>query len=198
MELDLIHDLQAAYRKTIDSMSRPGLISNIHAQAEKAAMEIGCFDATLVLILMFLDTEVTFSICSERGTELSKTINQLTYARPTELNNADFILVLHDAGPGELENAMKSAYPGDLLNPHQAATVIVEVDSVTNERDLVLTGPGIEKENQIKITANADWVDVRQAKNSEYPMGIDLIFTDPDNNVLCLPRTTQITKQVKN
>ncbi|HBW34700.1 phosphonate C-P lyase system protein PhnH [Desulfosporosinus sp. BICA1-9] len=196
MNLDLVHDIQAAYRKTLDSMSRPGLIKNIRHQADKVQMESGCFDSTLVLVLMLLDTEVKFKVYSEREAEMAKLINQLTYAKATEVESADYILVLKDAKAEDLAVALRRAYPGDLLNPHKAATMIIEADSVSNERNLSLTGPGIETECYIDVKTSDGWVDLRAEKNSEYPMGIDLIFTDREDNIVCLPRTTQITEQV--
>jgi len=197
MKLDLVHDLQATYRKALDSMSRPGLISNIHTQANKVNMEISCFDSSLVLVLMLFDTEVKFKVCSEREEEVAKLINQLTYAKTTEVESADYILVLNDAKAEDVEKAFRMAYSGDLLDPHKAATMIIEANSVSNVRDLILTGPGIETECYINVKTTIDgWVDLRAEKNSEYPLGIDLIFVDRNDNILCLPRTTQITKQV--
>ncbi len=196
MKLDLVHDLQQAYRKTLDSMSRPGMINNFRDQADKMDLETGCFDATFVLLLMLFNTEVKFSVCSKRETEMAKLINQLTYAKVTEVENADYILVLRDAQPKELERAIRSAYPGDLRDPHKAATIIIEVDSLSNGRDLTLTGPGIEKESYVKVITTDSWIDLRAEKISEYPLGIDLIFTDPFDNIVCLPRTVQISKQV--
>jgi len=196
MKLDLVHDIQAAYRKTLDSMSRPGLISNIHIQADKVKMESGCFDSTLILVLMLFDTEVKFKVCSEREAEIAKLINQLTYAKVADVESADYILVLKDAKPEDWEKAFRMAYPGDLLDPHKAATLIIEVESVSNDRVLTLTGPGIGNECFADVITSERWVELRAEKNSEYPLGIDLIFTDGDDNLLCLPRTTQIMKQV--
>ncbi|MDR3585417.1 MAG: phosphonate C-P lyase system protein PhnH [Desulfosporosinus sp.] len=196
MKLDLVHDIQNAYRKTLDSMSRPGLINNFRNLVDKIELEIGCFDSTFVLVLMLFDTEVKFKVCSQREAEMAKLINQLTYAKATEVESADYILVLKDALQEDVEEAFKRAYPGNLLDPHQAATIVLEADSVSNDRDLTLTGPGIEKESYIKVKTTASWADLRADKNSEYPLGIDLIITDPEDNILCLPRTTQISKQV--
>lgn len=196
MKLDLVHDLQAVYRKTLDSMSRPGLINNINDLANKLNIEINCFGSTLVLALMLFDTEVKFKVVSESEMEIAKLINQLTYAKATEVESADYILVLKDAKAEDFEMALRMAYPGNLLDPHKAATVIIEADYVGNERVLTLSGPGIEKECHIDVNANEGWVDLRTEKNSEYPLGIDLIFTDWYDNILCLPRTTQIAKQV--
>ncbi|MCO1601640.1 phosphonate C-P lyase system protein PhnH [Desulfosporosinus nitroreducens] len=198
MKLDLVHDLQEAYRKTLDSMSRPGLISNIQDQASKVALEISNFNppAPLVMVLMLFDTEVKFKVCSKREAEIAELINQLTYAKATEIENADFILVLNDADPEEFEQVINSACPGDLHDPHKAATIIIEADSVSNDRDLTLIGPGIEIESFISVRTSHNWVDLRADKNSEYPLGIDLIFTDRNANILCLPRTTQIWQEV--
>ena len=196
LDLDLVHDLQAVYRKTLDSMSRPGLINNITNQADKVNMEMSCYNSTFVLMLMLFDTEVKFKVFSEREAEMAKLINELTYAKTTEVESAEYILVLNDAKPEGLEKAFRMAYPGDLLNPHKAATMILEADSMSNDRALILTGPGIEKECSINVKTTDRWVELRAQKNLEYPLGIDLIFTDRDDNILCIPRTTQITKQV--
>lgn len=196
MNLDLIHDLQAVYRQTLDSMAKPGLIRSLHNQASKLDLEISCFNPTLLLVLMLFDTEIKFKVFSERETEIAKLINQLTYAKASEVECADFILVLNDAKPGEMEKALRLAYPGDLLDPHKAATIILETDAVSNDPNLTLTGPGIERECFINVKLSAGWVDLRTEKNFEYPLGIDLIFIDRNDNILCLPRTTQIRKQV--
>lgn len=196
MPLDLVHDIQSAYRKMLDSMSRPGLISNISEQAGKLEVEIGCFSSTLILVLMLFDTEVRFKVFSQRAAEITKFINQLTYAKATEADDADFILLLNDAKEEDMAKALRTAYAGDLLNPHRAATIIVETDFLCNDNELILTGPGIAGKSYIKVKASGIWVDIRAEKNFEYPLGIDLIFTDPDHNIICLPRTTQIEKQV--
>ncbi|WP_407311200.1 phosphonate C-P lyase system protein PhnH [Desulfosporosinus sp. SB140] len=196
MKLDLVHDIQTVYRQTLDSMSRPGLIRNLRDQVSKMKIEVGCYGSTFLLALMLFDTEVKFKVCSEDEAEITKLINQLTYAKVTELESADYILILKDAKAEDLELAIKRAYSGDLLDPHKAATIIIEADAVNNERNLTLRGPGIEKVHYIDVKPSDRWVDLRAEKNSEYPLGIDLIFTDRDDNLLCLPRTTQILKQV--
>ncbi|WP_027416785.1 phosphonate C-P lyase system protein PhnH [Aneurinibacillus terranovensis] len=201
MKLDLVHDIQMAYRKLINSMSSPGLISCLEGQADKIDMEAGCFPSTLVLAIMLLDTEVTFKVFSEQEAKITKRINQLTYAKAVEAENADFIFVLNDAASTDLLGALEMAKIGDLLNPHESATIVVEADVVSSDVasgdvELLLTGPGIEGESSAQVITKGNWVDIRTNKNAEYPLGIDLIFIDPDHHLLCLPRTTQILKQV--
>jgi alpha-D-ribose 1-methylphosphonate 5-triphosphate synthase subunit PhnH len=203
MSLDLVHDIQAAYRKTIDAISQPGSLHSIREQADKVEIACGCFNSTVVLALMLMDTEVRFKVVSGREGELTKLLNQLTYAKAAETAVAQFILVTGDAQAEDVELALRDAYPGSLLDPHQSATVIFEVEELragaeTNlqgEPELILSGPGIERENFIQVKTSFDWVEPRAEKNKEYPLGIDFIFTDPNGNMLALPRTTQIKKQ---
>lgn len=195
MKLDLVHDIQAAYRKIVDAMSRPGQIHSIKAQADKLDLEGGCFNSTLVLALMLLDTEQTFDVIAAQPTAITKLITQLTYAKAAATERADLIFVLNDAKPEDLEKAFRAAYPGNLMNPHKSAMIIIEADVVSNDRNLILTGPGIEHESYVTVNTIDRWVELRAQKNSEYPLGIDLIFTDVNANILCLPRTTQIGQQ---
>ncbi|CAM4233510.1 phosphonate C-P lyase system protein PhnH [Paenibacillus alkaliterrae] len=196
MQLNIVHDTQIAYRKLVDSMSRPGTISHFGEQANLIGMEAGCYGTTVLLAMVLLDTEVTFKICSEREEELAKLFNRLTYAREAEAAAADFIFVLNDTKPDQLEQALHAAKTGDLVNPHVSATLIVEAETLTNDTDLVLTGPGIKEANGLRIVTDGCWLELRNEKNSEYPTGIDMIFVDRDNQAVCLPRTTQIRKRV--
>lgn len=194
MKLDLVHDVQKAYRKLIHSMSRPGTITRFGEESCKFGIKAPCYDATVLLALTLLDTEVTFKVCSKREAEIVKLFNQLTYAKQTRAEEADYLFILHDAHPSDFDYAMRAAKTGDLVDPHASATLIVEAAEITADWELVLTGPGIEKENGLRIVAGGSWLDIRAAKNGEYPMGIDMIFVDREQRAACLPRTTQVRK----
>ncbi|MGY5344286.1 phosphonate C-P lyase system protein PhnH [Paenibacillus glucanolyticus] len=203
MKLDLVHDTQLAYRKLMDSMSRPGLISELGELAGKVGLKLNCFDATVLLAAVLLDTEVTFKIISEKEEEIVRLFNQLTYAKAAETAAADFIFVLNDANSFQLEEAIRKAKAGDLIHPHASATFIVEAEQITNDNGLVLSGPGIEDTHHVQVStcgseSRGSWLDERALRNIEYPLGIDMIFVDRDSRTLCLPRTTQISKKVNN
>ncbi|MEH7179205.1 phosphonate C-P lyase system protein PhnH [Neobacillus vireti] len=195
MKLDIVHDLQSVYRKMVDSTSRPGLISDLRKEAALVEEEDikGSSASVLLLALTLFDQEVSFKVFSTQEDTASKTINQLTYAKPAETKNADYLLILQDAEKGSLEEAIINAKSGTLKNPHISATIIVEVDSVTSGEALLLKGPGIQKHESVYLDIKENWVESRQEKNKEYPLGIDLIFVDQNHQLLSLPRTTQIT-----
>ncbi|WP_289142860.1 phosphonate C-P lyase system protein PhnH [uncultured Brevibacillus sp.] len=196
MSLDTVHDIQIAYRKLLNSMARPGVISNLEEQAKKLEIEVGCNPSTMVLALMLLDTEVTFHVVSQRAAQITKLLNQLTYAKVVEVEQAQYIFVLNDAGSVELEKALEMAKTGDLNNPHESATVIVEADVVSGDSGLLLKGPGIKTGSVVHVKRSGDWIGIREQKNAEFPTGIDLVFVDPNHQLVCLPRTTQIVEQV--
>lgn len=195
MNFDAVHDIQRAYRKVVDSMSRPGLISDLTAEAGKADAQWGGLPVTWVLALMLLDTEVTFCICSQREAELTRLLNQLTFAVRTKPEKADYIFVLHDAKEGELLKALQGAKVGTLADPHASATVIVESGELSEAFELSLKGPGIEDESFVRIPLAPGWLEARAEKNAEYPLGIDMLVVDKNNKLLCLPRTTQIEER---
>lgn len=195
MNFDAVHDIQRAYRKVVDSMSRPGLFSDLTEEADKADAEWSGLPATWVLALMLLDTEVTFSIYSQREHELTRFLNQLTFAARTEPEKADYIFVLHDANEGDLLKALQDAKVGTLQDPHASATVVVESGELSGDFELSLKGPGIEDESFVRIPLVPGWLEARAEKNVEYPLGLDMLVVDENNKLLCLPRTTQIEER---
>ncbi|WP_315065629.1 phosphonate C-P lyase system protein PhnH [uncultured Clostridium sp.] len=192
--LDLVHDIQTSYRKVLNCMSRPGSIENIAYQIEKVDINIDFSKSTLIMMYMLLDAEVSFKIVSHEEEKIGKLVNQLTYGKYTSLEEADFIFIMKDADEDMVEQAFKAAKIGDLIDPHKSATIVVEVEEINNNKELMLRGPGIKKENYIQVKVKGDWLGEREKKNIEYPLGIDMILLDEESNVMCLPRTTQIKK----
>ncbi|WP_010676739.1 phosphonate C-P lyase system protein PhnH [Bacillus timonensis] len=196
MKLDLVHDLQAVYRKMVDSTSRPGLISNLQKEAEllEADIQTDCTASLIVVALTLLDQEVSFKVVSENEETVSAIIHQYTYAKPANIEQADYIFVLKDAKASILSDVLTKAKPGTLRNPQHSATVFIEAEEVRSGGSLLLKGPGIQSTVSVEIVTQGDWIEVRQEKNKEYPLGIDLMFVDGAHQLLSLPRTTQITE----
>jgi alpha-D-ribose 1-methylphosphonate 5-triphosphate synthase subunit PhnH len=83
--LDLVHDIQKAYRVVLDCMARPGAIGSIQSIAEKAEGFLPMPMAFEVFMHLLLDTEVTFYVCAQQEAVLQRGIHQLTYAREDRL-----------------------------------------------------------------------------------------------------------------
>ncbi|KJS21995.1 MAG: phosphonate metabolism protein PhnH [Clostridiaceae bacterium BRH_c20a] len=190
---DHVHDSQKAYRKLVDSLAKPGTINSLKPESEKLDLSVNCNKSMLLLMLMLLDTEVTFQILSENSEKIAKYINQLTYAKTESLEKADFIFVLQDSAAEDFFTAIEGCKLGDLVNPHLSATLIIEVERITNEKQLILKGPGIKETNYAALSFAEDWVHYRAAKNAEYPLGVEIYFIDKEHNLLAIPRTTTIS-----
>ncbi|MBC8061933.1 MAG: phosphonate C-P lyase system protein PhnH [Clostridiaceae bacterium] len=193
MMLDLVHDTQQAYRKLLNCMSRPGVIESIEIQSEKIDFDITFYKGTLVNMFVLLDGEVSFNIISENNEEITDFINQLTYAKATTLEEADFIFVLNDAEENSLGDVFNRAKLGTLIDPHKSATIIVEVEKLSYEKRYLLRGPGIKTLCYADIVTRGSFVEERENKNFEYPLGVDVVFIDRDAQIMCLPRTTEIS-----
>lgn len=199
MQLDMIHDIQSVYRKVLSTMSRPGTVESLNKEVLKVDMDVNCYKSTFLIMNMLLDREVSFSIVSKESVQLSNLISQMTYAEVKPIEEADYIFVLRDECDEALGEIIENAKISDLIDPNKSATIISEFDEINvydekiKERlNLIFKGPGIKEIQEVNISGNIEWVNKRREKNEEYPLGIDLICVDKNENVLSIPRTTDI------
>ncbi|ABR47364.1 phosphonate metabolism protein [Alkaliphilus metalliredigens QYMF] len=195
MGFDRIHDVQMIYRKVLDAMSRPGKINNIKKETEALDQYQDLYLGTFGILHLLLDTEVTYNVISNNEKVVSQLINLHTYSKRADIKKADYIFILKNANKEEVEVSLNDSKIGDLRDPQKSATVILEVEEISNEKGLILRGPGIKKESYLKINTPFSWIENRNQKNIEFPLGIDMIFIDKDANITCLPRTTEIHKK---
>lgn len=190
MTIDLVHDVQAVFRNVLDAMSRPGKIVSLEQLKGKNDLDVPTYDITLLTILTLLDAEVTFHVIPANENQVIEKIAGYTLAKHTAIQEADFILALENATEKEIIEAMKKSKKGTLTDPHEAATWIIETTLDTSETGVRLTGPGIKEEAELHTLPASIW-QVRNEAVVEFPLGIDLILTDPDFQIACVPRTTR-------
>ncbi|MEK4013149.1 phosphonate C-P lyase system protein PhnH [Peribacillus sp. FSL M8-0224] len=192
MNLDVVHDIQTVYRKLVTATSRPGTLVVLDREARTLDVQMECLSSTILLARTVLDPEVSFKVISKAEEAVSKMINQLTYSKPVDLPEADFIFILHDASEEQMKEALNKAKVGNLLNPHESAMLILEVPDVTKGDSMILSGPGIQDESFLSLPNVSAWLAARNEKNMEFPLGIDMYFVDQQERLIALPRTTQI------
>jgi alpha-D-ribose 1-methylphosphonate 5-triphosphate synthase subunit PhnH len=192
MNLDVVHDIQTVYRKLVTATSRPGTLVVLEREAKTLDVQMECLSSTILLALTVLDPEVTFNVIAKDEEAVSRMINQLTYSKPVDLPEADFIFILHDASEEQMKEALTKAKVGNLLNPHESAMIILEVPDVTKGDPMILSGPGIQEESFLSLPNVSAWLGARNEKNIEFPLGIDMYFVDQQDRLIALPRTTQI------
>lgn len=192
MAIDQVHDLQQVYRKLLHSMSRPGTISSIQKNAERVDYNLPCYEATLLSAMTLLDAEVTFHILSENRQDLIEKISEYTLARFAPIDKADFVIVLREDTEAAIQQALEQCKDGNLIDPQQSSTWIVESSLLSNNGELTLTGPGIQHTAQLDTSFSTALWQARNERTKEYPIGIDLIFADEASQIVCIPRTSSV------
>ena len=193
MQLDSVHDIQKVYRELLQCMARPGRIADIRESAAKADFVRECHPATFLVIQTVLDAEVTFHVLGDRTDAIRRKIADYTFAAHASAGEADYIIALAGTSEQELLDAIRACKAGTLENPHQSATWIIESEALEGTAELKLSGPGIQDEADAPIALSEGLVSARNMKTQEFPTGIDLIFTDGDGRISCIPRTTAIS-----
>ncbi len=188
---DEVFDAQRHYRSLLDSMARPGKISRLDTVALNPPPSLNAASALLAFALM--DAESTFEVVNlEHGAGAYLGAN--TNARRTGIADAHFIFAHGTESPAFLE----SADCGTLLYPDTAATVVLQIDNASIEAlsggwKLTLTGPGIDGTATLFAKGiSIDLLLALQARNAEFPLGLDTILTFGES-LVCLPRTTRVS-----
>ena len=183
---------QRAFRRLLQAMSRPG---KVYVLPPMPAAGSEPWSAMLLLLDSLLDQEVSFTVIGGNGSgELQLLIAGRTRCRATDIRQADFLVVAYGDSAGEILRAKR----GTLQYPDRSATVVFGVQSLlfTEDRQstIALTGPGIREEvllGPIKGLGPHEMEHLREL-NSEFPLGVDVVFIDAVGRVLCIPRSTNI------
>lgn len=192
MKFDFVFDVQEAYRKVLYAFSYPGEIVSLQKEADTIEIDMDCMNGTKLLMYMLLDADTTFHIVEEDFT-LAAAFSQLTYCIHVPKSLAQYVFI-PKVNQKLLPDIMTSLMVGTLKNPHKGACLIVECEHIDNKHMYSLKGPGIKNINYASITSSIDWIETREQVNSEFPLGIDMIFVDDKGNCIALPRTTQIER----
>lgn len=186
--IDQVHDLQQAYRRVLRATTFPGRLEDLREEAARLDIACPCHPATLILAMLLLDAEVAFAVTGEAAAELGRLFSQLTLARPAPTGEASFVFV---AGPAsDANDAFRAASCGSLADPHLGATIVMEVERLSPEGPLALGGPGIEGERRLGVERDPAWITLREERNREFPLGLDVCLVDRESRVASLPRTT--------
>jgi len=188
---DVVFDAQQHYRLILDSMARPGKINVIPPVEIDEPMDIN--NASALIAFALLNTDASFY--AAEGDEVSNFISLNTSAVNADLEDADLVFIsgLHE------EEFVQQLKAGTLSYPENSATIIADVNRISKVKinaslELTLKGPGVKDAEAIYVAGlNAAILDELKTQNEEFPLGIDLILTDRDNNMICIPRSNDFS-----
>jgi alpha-D-ribose 1-methylphosphonate 5-triphosphate synthase subunit PhnH len=76
--------------------------------------------------------------------------------------------------------------------PDRSATLIWQVDQLSDDRGVRLTGPGIRMSTLLQVEGlPADFWALWGMNHSQFPLGVDMVFVTTDR-IAALPRSTEV------
>ena len=119
-DFDFVLDTQQVFRVLLDCLANPGRVRELAPSSEKLGMD-QCH--LLALGITLLDNEVTFFTGGDEG--LAGQLAALTLSNQAPADQADYLFI-PDTQWERLEEFFQAAKPGDLVNPHKSATLVLE------------------------------------------------------------------------
>ncbi|MBA4327868.1 MAG: phosphonate C-P lyase system protein PhnH [Polaromonas sp.] len=183
---DPVHEAQAAFRAVLEALSRPGQRMAIGRPVK--ALALGPAMAHLLLALTDDDTPVWWQ---QPGTEAADWLRFHTGAPVAAAPAHAAFAVIVDVGAMP---ALEGFAAGSVESPEQAATLLIEVPSLSEGPVVEWHGPGIRDKQTVRLAGLPDsfWTQW-QANHAAFPQGVDIVFTCADA-VLGLPRTTRVRR----
>jgi alpha-D-ribose 1-methylphosphonate 5-triphosphate synthase subunit PhnH len=189
MTWDPVHDSQALFRKVLDALARPGRPLDASDEAARADLDAGLDSRLLALALTLCDAETSLSWPG--SPEKEEALAKITDAKAAPPGEADFLV--SDAGHAGLEACLEAARIGDLTDPHRGATVLALVPPLWSGGPWVASGARIPGEVSFGVEGDpAPWLALRDRKNAEFPLGVDIVLVDGAGRLLGLPRGTRV------
>lgn len=188
-----IFDSQQYFRLLMDSMAQPGRINTLYAL--DVAPPQGLNKASALVAISLLNADVSFCSTSANQTEITQYILLNTSASPVDITTADFIFIEGSSDGVEIRDVKT----GTLPYPEEGASLVINVEAVRAQADgagltITTSGPGVQSPTSFYIKGlNEDILKNFTSVNSEFPLGIDAIFADNDNNIVCIPRSNKIS-----
>lgn len=193
---DEIFDAQEHFRLILDSMARPGKI-NVIPDLD-IPMTDGINKASALIGFSLLNTDACFCAIGELSYSIEEFITLHTAAKVELLQKADFVFVKGS----QSDEFIADLKTGTLPYPEDSATIVLDVlnisaDETADSLQLNLKGPGIKTVETVYVTGLNDAIlDAVKEQNFEFPLGIDLILTDTENRMICIPRSNDFTYEL--
>ncbi|MEH2526881.1 MULTISPECIES: phosphonate C-P lyase system protein PhnH [unclassified Bradyrhizobium] len=187
---DKVLSAQSTFRSVMDALARPG---SIHRIASAAGAPGGMMRGTAAIALTLFDhdTPVWLDGRMSATPEVAKWLKFHASAPVvTDSSIASFALV---GDPENLPSLDRFAF-GSNEYPDRSTTLILQVESLTNDSALELHGPGIDGTAVLRASIQPKDLFERLAINAAlFPCGIDVVLVH-DDSIVAIPRTTRLAR----
>ncbi|WP_114938755.1 phosphonate C-P lyase system protein PhnH [Mucilaginibacter endophyticus] len=193
LHYDTVFDEQQHFRLLLDSMARPGKINTFPAM--EIMPPVGLNQASALTGFALLNADTSYHIAGYNGADIAQYLLVNTASQQASIDTAEYIFLPENHDGRGLEKARV----GTPVYPEDSATLIAEAELISeqvveNSLGITLKGPGVNGEARVFVSGiNPALLEYLKEQNVEYPLGIDLIVTDKQNNLFCIPRSNAFT-----
>lgn len=203
--IDMVHDVQRAYRSLVLLMAHPGqvrFLGDRDLARRDHGLDSDISTSELLLGAMVLDTLSSVSFHFTNGSK-GRLLSQLTGVVEKPASDADFVWLEEAPNQNPLpESILAQMRNGTLVDPQLGATALINLERCFPDpqqsraggslKRLTLSGPGINGSTSLEWPGDLWWLEVRNQLCREFPLGIDMIFLDPEGRCVALPRSTRV------
>ena len=175
---------QEAFHLILQATANPGKKVKFmnHNYSQK---DLHISSVNIIFTLLDLDTNVFIQSAQEN---IISNFIKLHTGSPITKNKieSDFAIITH----GDLD--FDSFNDGLDQYPDKSTTLIIQIQSMSEGEDFVLSGPGIKISNQITLRGIPhNFKEKINSNSSKFPRGVDIFLTCNDE-LISLPRTIKI------
>jgi alpha-D-ribose 1-methylphosphonate 5-triphosphate synthase subunit PhnH len=188
-----VRDAQIHFRIILNAMAHPGTIYAFQKMELTPPNNMNLASVCIGFALM--NADVSFAVQNDNEVEITQYLALNTGASIATLAQTDYLFTTGNASPSCIE----SLKTGTLPYPENSATIILDVIQLSsnpaeNTLAIELTGPGIEKTKTLYINGlSSTLLEAIQEQNTEFPLGLDIMLTDQNNQLACIPRSSKIS-----
>jgi alpha-D-ribose 1-methylphosphonate 5-triphosphate synthase subunit PhnH len=182
---------QAVFRSVMEAMARPGTILAIAGLA-RAPRPLGLASAAVALTLLDYETPVWLDPGLAQSSEVAAWLRFHTGAPlADDPGKAAFGII---ADPPRMPS-FEVFSQGSMEYPDRAATLILQVESLSDKGGFCLSGPGIRGSRALLASPlPADFPARMRANGAQFPRGLDIILAS-QTMLAALPRSVHLARE---
>ncbi|RMH79661.1 MAG: phosphonate C-P lyase system protein PhnH [Acidobacteria bacterium] len=173
---------QKTFRVLLNCMARPGTVGKLDSLSHLVSH--WPFPSLSLLLYTLMDRWVSFSVVGDENYE--RFLRELTGAKPTSLDRADFVVFL-----GSTRGLLSEVKVGSYESPEEGAFCVYYMSRFESRSRVLLQGPGIEGSLVLSTPLEREELLTLSKVNSLFPLGVDLILLE-EGKLFCLPRSTRL------
>src|SRR5215831_16231659 len=184
--VDPVRASQAVFRAVVDAMAHPGTIVAI-GELARAPQPLSLAGAAVALTLLDCETPVWLDPALAQSRDIAAWLRFHTGAPLTaDPRQAAFGVIADPPSMPQFEVFSQ----GSMEYPDGAATLVLQVDRLSDNGGFCLSGPGIKASRPLP----ADFAVRMHANRALFPRGLDIILAS-DTTLAALPRSVHVAME---